>query len=112
MAETSYPEKTCEIDRLVTQEALVQATLEGRKTQQRRNGVYAYPDEEFELNGITFEVTRVFRQTLGDITDEDAAKEGYEDLDTYRESILGIHGGMTWDAQQKVWVHEFRRKAS
>ena len=62
-----YPEKTCSIDRLVTHEKLVAATLAGRKTQQRRNGVYAYPNETFELEGKTFIVTDLYQQKLGGI---------------------------------------------
>jgi len=49
---TDLPEKTCSIDRLVTHEKLVAATLDGRKTQQRRNGVYGYPGVCFELEGV------------------------------------------------------------
>jgi len=44
-----YPEKTCEIDRLVTHPKLVAKALRGEKTQQRRAGVYGYPGETFEL---------------------------------------------------------------
>lgn len=35
----NYPEKTCTNDRLVKQKKLVDATLAGVKTQQRRDGV-------------------------------------------------------------------------
>ena len=45
---TEYPEKTCEIDRLVTREKLVAAAVQGRKTQQRRDGIYGYPGETFQ----------------------------------------------------------------
>lgn len=51
---TDYPEKTCSIERLVTHARLVDAALSGSKTQQRRDGVYGYPGEQFELGGVTF----------------------------------------------------------
>ena len=68
----AYPEKTCSIDRLVTHPKLVSATKAGLKTQQRRNGIYGYPGETFELEGMTFVVTGLERQRLGDMTDEHA----------------------------------------
>ena len=68
---SNYPAKNCDIDRLVTHPKLVAATISGSKTQQRRDGLYAYPNETFELEGITFVVTSVDRQRIGDMTDED-----------------------------------------
>ena len=62
----NYPATTCEITRLVTHPKLVAASLSGSKTQQRRDGLYAYPDETFELEGIAFVVTSVERQRIGD----------------------------------------------
>jgi hypothetical protein len=103
-----YPEKTCSIERLVTHEKLVQATLAGRKTQQRRNGVYGYPDQTFELEGTIFVVTDLFQQKLGDMTDADALAEGYPNLDVYRDLILKMHGGMQWDDEASAWVHCFK----
>ncbi len=103
-----YPEKTCAIERLVTHEKLVQATLAGRKTQQRRNGVYGYPNETFELEGTTFVVTDLYRQKLGDMTDADVQAEGYPSLDMYRDLILKMHSGMQWNDGASVWVHCFK----
>jgi hypothetical protein len=37
-----YPAKTCEIDKLIRHPKLIAATLAQKKTQQRRNGIYAY----------------------------------------------------------------------
>ncbi len=107
---TDYPEKTCEIDRLIRHPKLVEAALKGLKTQQRRDGLYAYPDETFELDGVTFVVTNVERQRLGDMTDEDARAEGYPDLEFYKNLILKMHPGMTWKEDSHVWVHHFKRK--
>ncbi len=106
---TDYPEKTCDIDRLVRHPKLVEAALLGKKTQQRRDGVYAYPGERFELEGVGFTVTALERQSLGDMSDKDAMAEGYPSLDMYKGIILKMHAGMTWNNDDLVWVHSFKR---
>ena len=105
----SYPEKTCDIDRLVRHPKLVEAAIAGKKKQQRRDGIYAYPDETFELNGISFIVTDLQRASLGDMTDADAQAEGYPDLESYKALILKMHVGMQWDNSHLVWVHSFKK---
>ncbi len=106
---TDYPEKTCEIANLVRHPKLVEAALSGRKTQQRRDGVYAYPNETFDLEGVTFKVTSLERQSLGDMTDKDAQAEGYPNLEMYKDLILRMHQGMTWEVEHLVWVHSFAK---
>ena len=107
---SGYPEKTCAIDRLVRQPALVTAVLEGRKSQQRRDGVYGYPGETFELDGVTFRISALFRQRLGDMSEADARAEGFVDLRVYRDLIARMHPGMAWDGEHLVWVHEFEHQ--
>lgn len=106
---TNYPKKTCEIARLVRQPKLVEAALSGHKTQQRRDGIYAYPGETFKLNKVFFTVTALERQRLGDMTDADAKAEGYPNLAMYKSLILRMHAGMTWEVGSLVWVHSFKR---
>src|SRR5664279_466885 len=106
----AYPEKTCSIDRLVTHAKLVEATKAGMKTQQRRDGIYGLPGETFDLDGMTFVVTDLKRQRLGDMTDADARAEGYPSLELYRDIILKMHVGMTGEADSLVWVHSFEVK--
>ena len=103
----AYPPKTCSIERLVTHPKLVAATKAGTKTQQRRDGIYGLPGETFELEGMTFIVTDLTRQRLGDMTDEHAHAEGYPNLEVYKDIILKMHAGMTWNADSLVWVHSF-----
>ena len=105
---SDYPEKTCSIDRLVRQKKLVEAALAGTKTEQRRDGVYAYPGETFELEGRTFEVVSVTHEPLGNLDDEGARAEGFGSLAQYRDLILRMHKGMEWDPEHLVWVHRFR----
>ncbi len=102
------PAKTCTIDRLVTIRDDVEKVLAGRKTAVRRNGRYADPGEVMTLSGRRFIVERVYVQTLGDVTEEDARREGHESLEAYRQAILAIHPGMPWLPTMRVWVHEFR----
>ena len=106
---TDYPERTCEIDRLIRHPKLVEAAIAGKKTQQRRDGVYAYPDETFTLDGQKFIVTDLTRSKLGDMTDADAQAEGYPSLDMYKNLILKMHAGMELDDSAPVWVHHFKR---
>lgn len=111
MTTNTYPEKTCEIDRLVRHPRLVEAALAGIKTQQRRDGVYAYPGETFLLENTQFTVTALERRTLGDMTDDDAKAEGYPNLAAYKDLILRMHPGMEWDNSHKLWVHIFEKSA-
>lgn len=104
-----YPEKTCSIERLVTHDKLVAAALGGSKTQQRRAGVYGYPGEKFTLNETEFEITGLRSERWGDITEEDAQREGYPNLKMYQALIERMHQGMEWDQNQPVWVHEFAK---
>ncbi len=106
----ALPEKTCSIERLVTQEKLVAAAKAGIKTQQRRDGVYGWPGESFELEGMAFIVTDLSRQRLGDMTDDDAKAEGFPGLAMYKDIILKMHTGMTWEEDHFVWVHRFAAK--
>lgn len=104
------PEKTCSIERLVTQPRLVEAVKAGKKTQQRRDGVYGWPGETFDLGGMVFVITGLQRQRLGDMTEDDAKAEGYPSLESYKEIILKMHAGMSWNIESLVWVHSFSAK--
>lgn len=106
---TQYPDKTCEIDRLIRHPKLIAAAIAGIKTQQRRDGLYAYPNETFELEGIPFIITSVERQRLGDMTEDDAKAEGYPGLEVYKQIILQMHANMTWNDEGLAWVHSFKR---
>jgi N4-acetylcytidine amidohydrolase len=104
----ALPPKTCTIDRLVTLEEDVEKVIAGKKTATRRNGRYADVGEIMTLKGRRYVVDRVYSQSLGELTDEHARQEGYENVEEYKQSILSIHPGMPWLPQMRVWVHEFR----
>ncbi len=103
------PAKTCEIDKLVTMPEDIKKIVEGKKIAVRRNGRYADVGEIMVLNGVSFKVDNVYRQTLGDLTDEMAQQEGYDTLEDYKNTILSLHKGMPWLPHMRVWVHEFSR---
>jgi len=103
----TLPPKTCSVDRLVTLEADVKKVLSGEKTATRRNGRYADPGEIMTLEGRDFVVDRVYSQALGELTDDDARREGFATVEEYKQSILSYHPGMPWLPQMRVWVHEF-----
>ncbi|MEK5440566.1 MULTISPECIES: ASCH domain-containing protein [unclassified Fredinandcohnia] len=103
------PAKTCTIDRLVTMESDIKKVLEGKKTATRRNGRYADVGEIMTLEGQQFKIDRVYEQSLGELTDADAKREGFDTVDEYKESILSYHPGMPWLPHMKVWVHEFSK---
>ena len=104
----SLPPKTCTIDRLITLEEDIKKVLAGKKTATRRNGRYADLGEIMTLEGRKVVVEKVYPQSLGELTDEDARSEGYQSLEEYKQSILSLHPGMPWLPQMRVWVHEFR----
>ncbi|PIC80322.1 hypothetical protein CSV75_00555 [Sporosarcina sp. P18a] len=104
---TNYPEKTCSIERLVTIPEDVQKVLNGEKWATRRNGVYAYPGEIMTLEGKEYKIEKLYEQTLGELTDEDAKSEGHETVEEYKQVMLSIHDKMPWLPKMKVWVHEY-----
>jgi hypothetical protein len=110
MQDLGLPEKTCEIDRLVRHPLLVAAVLAGSKTQQRRDGLYAYPGEVFVLDGVEFEVTSVVRQPVAEMTDADAQAEGYPSFAAYKAFILSMPAHQAWNPDGWVWVHSFKRR--
>jgi hypothetical protein len=44
------------------------------------------------------------------MTDEDARAEGFPGLAMYKDIILKMHTGMSWDDDHLVWVHSFAAK--
>lgn len=103
----ALPPKKGTIDQLITVPADIKKVLAGTKTATRRNGRYADIGEIMLLEGKSYQIDNVYQQTLGELTDSDAKREGYKNLEAYKEAILSIHPGMPWLPKMKVWVHEF-----
>ena len=87
-------------------ERTVAAVAEGEMTQIHRGDQYAEVGDTFDIDGETFEVVDVTERKLGDMTDEDARREGSADLDAYKERMVRAHGGeFTWDDDADVIRH-------
>src|SRR5699024_4010272 len=98
------------IRNMITREDMVNKVKEGDKTAIRRQKRFADVGDTFELAGSTYEITNVYQQQLKDVTEEDAQKEGFADLEAYKESITSIHEEAVWMPKLTVWVHEFKAK--
>jgi kynureninase len=96
---------------LFPNEHTLEAVAAGEMTQIHRGQRYADEGDTFELDGDTFEVVGVTERTLGDMTDEDARREGSEDLDTYKERMIRAHGGnFEWDDDADVIRHRVAKQ--
>ena len=99
-----------EADALLPNDRVRQAVLEGEVTQLSRGGSnrYAEPGDTFELDDTVFEVTAVEERTLGDLTDEDARREGSPSLDAYRARMERVHpGDFEWDGTSEIRSYRF-----
>jgi hypothetical protein len=84
----------------------LEAVSAGEMTQIHRGNRYAEEGDTFELDGETFEVVDVTERTLGDLTDEDARREGSADLEAYKQRMTRAHGGsFDWDESAAVVRH-------
>jgi len=95
---------------LFPNERTLEAVADGEMTQIHRGNRYAEEGDTFELDGDAFEVVDVTERTLGDMTDEDARREGSADLAAYRKRMVRAHGGeFTWDEDADVVRHRVAR---
>jgi hypothetical protein len=88
---------------------LREMAVEGEVTQLHRGDQYAEEGDRFTVDGVAFEVTEVRDRTLGDLTDEDAQREGSPDLEHYRKRLDRAHDGFEWDDDSAVVLHRFER---
>ncbi|MEF8813665.1 MAG: ASCH domain-containing protein [Halovenus sp.] len=101
---------TIEAKTLFPNERTLEAVREGEMTQIHRGNQYAEEGDTLEIDGTTFEVVEVTERTLGDMTDEDARREGSADLDAYRERMVRAHGGdFEWNPNAEVVRHRVER---
>lgn len=86
---------------------LIGKVKQGDITQMHRGQAYAEEGDTFEIDGDTFEVTDVTERTLGDMTDEDAKREGSPDLEHYKKRLQHAHDTFEWDDDSDVVRHRF-----
>ncbi|KYH37131.1 MAG: hypothetical protein AYL28_005480 [Candidatus Bathyarchaeota archaeon B23] len=51
-------------------------------------------------------VLKIYPQRLGEMTEEEARREGFKTLEEFRRAWVNIYNH--WDADLRVWVIEFR----
>jgi hypothetical protein len=98
-----------EADTLLVNGHLQEMAVEGEVTQLHRGDQYAEEGDRFAVDGVTFEVTEVRERTLGDLTDEDARREGSPDLEHYRKRLDRAHDDFEWNDDSEVVLHRFER---
>jgi len=99
-------------DALLPNDRVQEAALAGDVTQLSRGGStrYAAEGDTFVLEGETFAVTGVTERTLGDLTDEDAQREGSPSLDAYKQRMEQVHpGDFEWDDSSSIVTYRFER---
>ena len=95
---------------LLPNDHVKQAAIDGDVTQLHRGNQYGEVGDTFEIDGVTFELTDVSGRTLGDMTDDDAKREGSPSLEAYKERMVRAHGGnFDWDDDAEVVRHRFQR---
>lgn len=97
-------------DALLPNDRVKQAVLAGDVTQLSRGAAnrYAESGDTFAIEETTFEVTSVEERTLGDLTDEDAQREGSESLEAYKKRMEMVHpGDFEWDPTSDIVTYRF-----
>ena len=92
----------------------IQLILEGVKTQTRRRHrrplkegrIYNVKKDWYHSTVIKIKIIKVYRQRLGDITPEEAQKEGRDTISEFVYVWMRING--VWNPDEVVWVYEFR----
>lgn len=92
---------------------LIPLIISGVKTQTRRIHKYGWVightykiKDNYYCKGLgTIKITRAFKQRLGDISEQDAQKEGFKDCVEFMEIWRQING--SWDPETVVTVYEF-----
>jgi hypothetical protein len=100
---------TIDADTLFPNERMRSGVSEGEVTQIHRGQQYADEGDRFEVDGEEFEVVEIRERTLGDMTDEDAQKEGMEDVAQYREMLKRAHDNFEWDPDSDVVLHRVEK---
>ena len=98
---------------LIFKKEHIRLILEGKKTQTRRRHkrllkagkIYNIKSDWVHKTGHRILITRVYRQRLGEITPEEAMKEGGYTLDEFKQVWIRING--CWEPDEVVVVYEF-----
>ena len=86
------------------------ATRRKRKPSVKEGGSYFIRTGFFEHIDEKIKVDRLYQQRLGDMTEEDAVREGSTNLRDYTQDWASLYGA--WNADDLVWVVEFHLEES
>lgn len=92
---------------LLPNDHLQDLTAEGELTQLHRGDKYADEGDTFVVDGQEFVITDLTEETLGDITEEDARREGAENLSAYHKRLKRAHQNFEWDDDSETVRHRF-----
>ena len=92
---------------------LLEMVLSGRKTQTRRRHKHLLKEKQkyvvkrnwYKNTEYYIQIKKVYPQKLGDVSEEEAIKEGFSGLDEFRDVWIRING--SWDPEMVVTVYEF-----
>ena len=97
-------------DALLPNDRVKDAVQDGEITQLSRGAAnrYAEAGDTFVLAEDRFEVTSVDERTLGDLTDDDAQREGSSSLSAYKKRMEHVHpGDFEWDDTSPIVTYRF-----
>ena len=83
--------------------AVRQTTRQGAEAGMKMRAVFK------SYNIVDLKITAVYNQRLGDVSDDDARKEGYESLDQFKEAWNLRHPWQGWNPEQDIWVIEWKK---
>lgn len=88
--------------------------LRGKKTQTRRlsgryqvGRTYGVRTWIYEKSLARIRITGKRQETLGEISEEDARREGYKDAEEFKRAWSELHRKMGWQPGLLVWVYDF-----
>jgi len=92
---------------------LLDLVISGKKTQTRRRHKNPLKEKQkyvikrnwYKNTEQYIQITKVYPQKLGDVSEEEAKKEGFSSLDEFRDAWIRING--SWDPEMVVTVYEF-----
>lgn len=94
--------------------SLLALIIQGRKTQTRRlhkhqlkeGCIYPITDQWFAKPKAHIKILKVYQQRLGDITETEARKEGFNSIEEFKQAWTQING--SWQPETTVTVYEFQ----
>src|SRR5690625_5888082 len=98
--------KNRNIQQLVTLQSDVEKIKNDQKTAVRRNNRYGEIGDILQFDSHTFTLKNAYEQKLGEMTEENAKEEGFENLQQYINRILLIHYNMKWYMEVNVMVQD------